>query len=121
MSRPDATGVDPINSNYRQTLQYLNPAAFAKVPLNSRSGATARPGTLGRGAVRGPGSVNFDFALSKTFKITERIKFQFRADMFNGFNHTNFSGLVVDLDNARFGQVTSAGARSIQLNGRLTF
>jgi hypothetical protein len=120
-SRPDATGIDPVNDNYRKTLQYLNPAAFAKVPMSTKSGATSRPGTLGRGAVRGPGVVVFDFALSKSFKITERLKFQFRADMFNGFNHTNFSGVVTDIDNIRFGQVSSASARQIQLNGRITF
>ena len=59
-SRPDYIGGNPILDNYKDTLVYLNPAAFAQVPVNPRSGATARPGTLGRNALRSPGGWNMD-------------------------------------------------------------
>ena len=43
-SRPDLVqGVTPINDNYRSTLQYLNPAAFARIPIIAASGAQSPP------------------------------------------------------------------------------
>ena len=50
------------------------------------------------------------------------MQLQVRTDMFNSLNHTNLSGLVVEITNARFGQLTSTGgARTVQLNARLTW
>jgi hypothetical protein len=97
--RPDYFGGNMVNSNYRETLQYLNKSAFEKVPLTA-AGITARPGNLGKGVVRFPGLVNLDFSLGKNFSITEQIKFQFRADMFNALNHTNFAGVSSDINAA---------------------
>jgi hypothetical protein len=121
-SRPDL--VDPAHavlSDYRQTLLYLNPAAFAKVPLSSQR-IPIRPGSAGHNAFRGPGSWLVDFSFGKNFAITEGIKFQLRADMFNALNHTNLGGPVTDIDNANFGKIFGTGGpRSIQLNARLSF
>ncbi len=121
-SRGDYIGGQPILSNARETLQYLNPAAFARVPLGARSGATLRPGNIGQGAVRGPGNVRFDLSLGKNFAVREGIRLQFRADAFNALNHTNFVGLVTGLDNPRFGRFTTTrGTRVVQLNAHLNF
>jgi outer membrane receptor protein involved in Fe transport len=51
-----------------------------------------------RNAFRGPGAWNADFALGKTFPVTERISLEFRAEMFNIFNHHNIyvNGYVND-------------------------
>jgi outer membrane receptor protein involved in Fe transport len=43
----------------------------------------------GRNAFRGPGAWNADFALGKSFALTERFSLEFRAEMFNIFNHHN--------------------------------
>ena len=48
--------------------------------------AFARPtgvrfGTVGRNTMRGPGVVNMDLSLFRTFKITERVNLQFRAEV----------------------------------------
>ena len=43
----------------------------------------------GRNAFRGPGAWNFDFALTKSFALTERFKLEFRAEGFDIFNHHN--------------------------------
>ncbi|MBM3752858.1 MAG: TonB-dependent receptor [Acidobacteria bacterium] len=120
-SRPDYVGGAPLNSDYRKTLVYLNTAAFARVTIIAASGATARPGTIGRNALRGPGAWTLDLGLAKNFDFTERVRFQFRVDMFNSLNHTNLGGLSTNITAGNFGRLTSAGSRTVQLNGRFSF
>lgn len=80
-------------------------------------------GTLGRGAIRGPGRQNWDMTLIKHFTIgsSERApSFEFRADAFNVFNHTQFSTIGTTFASGTFGQVTAAyDPRVLQLG--LTF
>jgi hypothetical protein len=121
-SRPDYLGGAAVLPDYRSTLRYLNPADFARVPIIAASGATARPGNIGAGAIRGPGLWNIDFSLAKNFKLTERAQLQIRTDMFDALNHTNYSGLIVEITNPRFGLLTNTlGARTVQLNARLSW
>ena len=94
-------GGDPVLSNYRDTLQYLNPTAFARVPVASVTGTPIRPGNLGFGMVRHPGLWNLDFSLAKNFQIRESMQLQLRTDMFNATNHTNLSGLRTSVNDAR--------------------
>ena len=120
--RPDYVGGNAIAPDYRKTLQYLNRSAFRAVPVIAASGATARPGNLGSGAVRLPGIWSFDFSAGKNFSLSESLRFQIRGDMFNVFNHTNFSGITTDINSGNFGRFTNTlGARVIQLNARLSF
>jgi hypothetical protein len=67
--------------------QFLNPAAFTPNPI----GAT---GNVGRGALRGPGNVSFDVALSRRFRIAERFTLEARGESFNIINHANFVGAI---------------------------
>jgi hypothetical protein len=120
-SRPDYIGGAAINENYRDTLQYLNPAAFTRVPVVAASGATARPGSIGRNALRNPGAWTLDLALAKALDFTERWRLQFRVEMFNSLNHTNLSGLSSNITAGNFGRLTSASSRAVQLNARLSF
>jgi hypothetical protein len=75
-------------------------------------------GTFGNSAktvLRGPGINNWDTALFKDFPIRERMGLQFRWELYNAFNHTQFTTLdtTARFDatgnqvNARFGQVTA--------------
>lgn len=76
---------------------WFDPAAFRPVEfspewLASVANNTARPfrfGTAGRSVLRGPGFVNFDLSLVRSFRLTERIKTDFRVDAFN-FTNTPF-------------------------------
>lgn len=121
-SRPDYVGGPAVNTNYRNSLQYLNPAAFEPVAVNATSRATIRPGTAGNGFLRQPGAWNLDFSLAKNFSLTERVSFQLRSDMFNAFNHTNLTGLRTSINDRFFGQLLGTrGARVIQLNARLSW
>ena len=105
--RPNLIG-DP-NANAPHTpQQYFNTSAF-QIPI--ASGQTGAPYTFGNegvGIIKGPGLVTFDFSLVRNFQPKEWLKMQFRAELFNAFNHTNFGfpGLVANT--STFGTISSA-------------
>ena len=47
-------------------------------------------GNAGRNIVLGPGYQNWDISFFKGFPVREQMRFEFRADFFNVWNHTNF-------------------------------
>jgi len=89
--RPDLiAGVNPYLNNDRSL---LNPAAFA-IPA---------PGTFGnlpRNALRGPNFRQFDLILNKRIPLTENTNLEFRTEVFNIFNSTNFANPSSTLNNA---------------------
>ena len=50
-----------------------------------------RFGTAAFNSVQGPGTVNLDFGLFRTFRLSERIQMQFRAEAFNFTNTPHFA------------------------------
>jgi len=64
--------------------QWYNPACFAPSPYGTL-------GNLGRNNLVGPGFVETDLGVMKETRITERVSLQFRAELFNIFNHPNFN------------------------------
>ena len=65
---------------------------------NFRNDVFAPPtaGTFGNSArtiIRGPGVNNFDLSLFKEFPVRDQMRFQFRAEAYNAFNHTQFNSL----------------------------
>jgi len=120
--RADYVGGQAVLANYQDTLRYLNPASFQRIPVASASGAPIRPGNFSPGALRAPGMWNVDFSLAKNFSLGEAVRLQIRTDMFNALNHTNLSGLRTSINDPLFGQLLSTqGARVMQFNARLTF
>jgi opacity protein-like surface antigen len=108
---------DPIGPN---TWQYLNPAAFARVPLN-RSGYQSRPGHSGRRSLTGPGTMEFDFNLAKRFYFSGG-SVQLRAEVFNAFNRKNYGTPETRIERNTFGQITSVRAsRQWQFGVRFDF
>lgn len=71
----------------------------------------------------GPPLHQIDMNFVKKTKIKERVTFEIRAEMFNIFNHPNFSAPATpNINNTGFGALTSTfTAREIQFNGRLSF
>jgi hypothetical protein len=53
-------------------------------------------GDSGRNSLTNPHRINFDMALFKHFKITERLGFEFRGEAFNIFNHTEWGYIAGD-------------------------
>ena len=114
--RPDLIG-DPNSGAPHTIAQWFNTSAFAEVP----TGVT-RPGNAGRGVVLGPGYGRWDLTLGKNVKIRETIKLQFRAEMFNIFNHTNPSSVNTTRTSTLFGQVTGTrDPRLVQLGLKFYF
>ncbi len=79
-----------VNANFSGSVieggpnHYFNPSAFVQ-PL---------PGTygnLGRNTLPGPSLVQTDISAAKRFSFTEHRALQFRAEIFNVLNHTNFN------------------------------
>jgi hypothetical protein len=64
--------------------QYFNPAAFA-APANGTYG------NVGRDTLVGPGTRTIDLSAVKIAPISERLKLQLRAEVFNVLNHANFA------------------------------
>ena len=90
--RPDyVSGQSVYLSNVHWPDSSYNINAFAIEPTyNGQWGQVI--GTVGRNAVRGPAFFQWDWSLMKNFPVTERLKLQFRADLFNLLNHPNFGG-----------------------------
>ena len=119
-NRPDRTG--PVKYPKTQKM-WFDPSAFA-VPLPAWAGSTTQGfGNAGRDSVIGPGRVNFTTSLYKNFTIYESLKFQFRAESFNTFNHTQFNGVANSYaPGNNFGQITSTyDPRNLEFGGKLTF
>jgi len=68
-------------------------------PLAFRAVTQVRYGTSGRNILRGPGVVNSDMAVFRTFPITERLKLQFRAEGFNITNTPHFNNPGASVSN----------------------
>ena len=50
-----------------------------------------------------PGYNNLDLSIQKYFPVKESVRLQFRLDMFNAFNHTNFYSPDTNLSSGAFG------------------
>jgi hypothetical protein len=114
----------PVSSNGVVTgIQWVDPAAFA-------TPAVGTWGNLPFDALRGPGRDDWNLSLFKSFLINESrgSRFEFRADAFNAWNHTQFGGggqnggFSNNFGSGNFGQITSAfDPREFQLGAKLIF
>jgi carboxypeptidase family protein/TonB-dependent receptor-like protein len=95
---------------------FYDPTAFAAV-------TTVAYGNVGRNTLYGPGSVNMDFSLFRTFKVTERLGLQFRADAANFFNSPHFNNPHTSRSSSNFLTITSAknDERQFRFGLRMSF
>jgi hypothetical protein len=118
---PDQVGpLHKFDPRHQQTFNgvtahfYFDPTSFAASAIGSEGNARRR-------FFHGPGINNWNMAFSKDTRLSERTDLQFRAELFNIFNHTQFitpSGIL----SGSFGQVTQAQAPRIgQLSLKLNF
>lgn len=123
-SRPNRIANGTLPKDQRSVDRWFDTSAF--VPLSATPGAPGFvPNTIfgnsGIGVVRGPGYVNLDFNLAKSFLITEKWSAQLRGEFFNALNRANF-GVPGVTTGAGFGQIVNANdARIIQFALKLRF
>jgi hypothetical protein len=123
--RPIQVQRDTLCSNPTSSC-WINPAAFALPAFGTLS-------AMNRANVPGPAFWQFDLALSRNFRITERQKIQVRGEAFNLTNSfragvpppslsAGASGVSLTLGSPTFGQITSAlDPRIVQLAVKYVF
>ena len=97
--RPNLVADSPYGD--KSITNYLNPKAFV----------TAAPGTFGglsKGSIQGPGTWQFDVALSRNFRFKESQRIEFRAEAFNLTNSFRMENPATVITSSTFGQVTTA-------------
>jgi hypothetical protein len=119
LDRPNTIGNPNLansRSHHQKAVEYFNTAAFQYAAVGTFGNTT-------RNSLRGPGYADIDGALMKNFSATDRLHFQFRAEVFNLFNRVNFNnpdGKVSD--GVNFGQIRSAlDPRVAQVALKMTF
>lgn len=122
------------NNSYSQAGQQYpnvvgNPRLSSRSPsewFNVNAFAAPAPGTFGnssRNSVYGPGLLNVNFALSKTFELDHGVSFKLSANATNVINHPSFGlpdAAIGPGHNAQIRSVTVAG-RAMQLVGKIRF
>jgi hypothetical protein len=114
--RANATGTPVFGTGTRNSKTWFNPAAFAAPPAYTY-------GNVSRNSVYGPGTQTMDLGLVRAFSVTEKARFEARAEFFNAFNHTNLGTPNRFVNTASFGSITevSTPGREIQVSARLSF
>ena len=113
--RPEVVLPQNAYTPERNAATYLNRAAFA-------NNAPGTYGNAGRDAFRGPGSLNVDVSLSRTFPIREHFHLETRAESFNVINHVNLNNPTTALNSSNFGKITGAAdPRILQFVMKLKF
>jgi carboxypeptidase family protein len=113
-SRPNIIG--DVSAGRSMPDNYVNPSAFQRPPNGVQ-------GNAGRGSIRQPGINNWDLGVVKNSKVGERLGIQFRWEMFNAFNHTQFGAASLNLASTNFGKIggTLIGPRRMQVGLKLVF
>ncbi|HJX90526.1 MAG TPA: Plug domain-containing protein [Pyrinomonadaceae bacterium] len=115
-ARPDAI-CDP-NANAPHTfLQWFNTACFANPPAGVN-----RVGNASRNVILGPSTTRFDATLTKNIRFGESRSLQLRWEVFNIFNHTNFTTLSLNVTASTYGNVTGVrDPRTMQFGAKFIF
>ena len=93
---------------------WINPAAFA--------GRTGLIATVPRNLIELPAVQNWNLSLMKRTRITENVRVQFRAEIFNLFNHPNFNTVQTNISASNFGALTATDdPRVVQFGLKLLF
>jgi outer membrane receptor protein involved in Fe transport len=118
-NRPNVIGNS--NSGPRTAAQWFNVSDFQRITQDPNS-PVEQFGNEGRNAVQGPGYVNWDLSAFKNIRLTESKELQFRGELFNVLNHTNFRLPVSDIESQTFGQIQSdVSPRLIQVALKFLF
>ena len=95
------------------TVQYVNLAAFSLPAIKDANGTPLNPfGDASRNPARTPNFYETDLDFNKKFNVGERVGMEFRAELYNIFNHTNLYLPSSGLSGTQGGTPTGGGAVS---------
>ena len=116
--QPNLLGDPMMPAGQRTVQQYFNPA-MVQIPTD----VTHPYGNAGRNTMRSNALFNCDLGIHKQFRLPgENRSVQFRTEVFNVLNKTNFSPAASDRANSSFGTITSTfAARQAQFALRVAF
>jgi hypothetical protein len=129
--RPDRIADGNFESAQRSIQKWFDASAFV-VPGDTNGDGrpdvpVGRFGNSGANPLEGPGFLNLDAGLYKTFQISERFRAQLEGTFTNSLNHPNYGLPNNNIRSASVGQITSlytayaGGARSGQVGLRIEF
>jgi Carboxypeptidase regulatory-like domain/TonB-dependent Receptor Plug Domain len=115
VARPNEVGNPIVSRGDRTPTHWFNTDAFVAAPFGSFGDAP-------RNNIIGPGFNNFDFSALKSFVLSEDKRIEFRTEIFDIFNHTNFTVVGNVIGTGSFGQLTtSRDPRIIQFGLKFLF
>jgi hypothetical protein len=116
--RPNLVGDPELPDDDRTLERYFNTAAFSQQGLGP-----IEPGNAGRNIIRGPGYINADLSLFKSFRLPNEVSAQVRIEAFNLTNTPHFANPNAELSEGNFGAITNTigNARIMQFAVRLLF
>lgn len=119
-SRPNIIG--DYKSGRSLPGNYVNIAAF-DYPRDASGNRVHVEGNAARGSIEQPGLNNWDMGIFKNTRFGERFNAQFRWEMFNAFNHTQFGAANLNYSSASFGQIGGVlvGPRRMQFGLKFMF
>ena len=114
--RANLVGDPVLSQDARSLSNWFNKAAFV-------DNETGKYGNSQPGIIEQPGRWNINLNLTRTFNIREGQKLDFRAEMFNALNHTNWGAANTTMNNVNYNKITSANGdpRIIQFALKYSF
>jgi outer membrane receptor protein involved in Fe transport len=127
--RPELVGNPVLPRGKRTLLEYFNTAAFSDSNQYFNCSGTGpntcnNPGNAGRNLLYGPGYINLDSSLFKSFQLLERFQLQLRLELFNTFNTPHFDNPNANENStSNFGEITGTfgNQRIAQIAGKFIF
>lgn len=118
--RPNLIGTPSDNCGDGHLANCISTSAFALIPSN-----VYEYGNAARNLLYGPPLFAMNMSFFKNFPIKERLRLQFRAELFNAFNEVNFANPNAVFGTAAFGTIGSLNAnvpnRVIQFGAKVLF
>jgi hypothetical protein len=106
-----------VPSSGQSMNEWFNTAAFTNpAPYSFGTDSRTEPN------LRNPGTINWDTVMSRWQPIRERMRLQFRAEIYNILNHPNLGSPTASVTSSTFGEIlTKSGNRTITMALRLEF
>ena len=108
--RPNLNGIPNLPTGQQTVSHWFNVAAFSEP-------AQYTWGNAGNDILVGPAYFNLDLGIHRNFRISERVRLQFRGEMFNTFNHANFSTPNATIGSSSAGTISATSPARVMQGG----